>query len=302
MKPGSLSSNTSIQVTPAMNRVLFTGLVGFLLYLPTYGLQAQVPTQKPREIEGIDVTEHLGSYIPDTLQFVDEQGHTIQLGDLLHKGKPVVVNFVYYNCPMLCGFVLEGFTKAIKPLDWTPGKEFEIITISFDPKETPAEAREAKESYIKMLGKPEAGDGWHFLTASAEASTALARAVGFAYKWDERTQQYVHPTALVFLSPEGKITRYLYGIDYPPQDMRLALLESAQGKVGASASLVDRVLLYCYQYDPEAGSYSLVATNIMKLGGLITLLALGVALVIFWIHERRKLSLSAVPNPLTQHE
>ncbi len=284
-----------------MTRVPLTGFFTALLLLPLQGVWAQVPTRQPRETQGVTVTERLGEIVPDTLQFVDENGQTVQLGDLLHRGKPVVVNFVYYNCPMLCGFVLQGFTEALKPLSWTAGKEFEIITISFAPEETPEDARAAKKSYLKMLGKPEAAAGWHFLTASAEASTALARAVGFSYKWDERTKQYVHPTALVFLSPEGKITRYLYGIDFPPRDVRLALIEAADGKVGAS-SLANRVLLYCYQYDPKAGSYSLVATNLMKLGGLITLLALGAALTAFWIRERRKLPTSAVSNLIAKHE
>ena len=253
-------------------------LIGF-----TLRAYAQVTSELPPELKGIGVEEKLGTFVPDTLMFFDEEGRPVSLANFLAQDKPVILNFVYYNCPMLCSYVLDGLTKGLQELNWTPGEKFEIITLSFAPDETPEQAQKAKKRYLSQLGKPAAAKGWHFLTADARTSTTLAEQVGFQYRWDERTQQYIHPAALVFLSPEGKISRYLYGIEFPGKDLRLALTEASEGKIG---SATDRVLLYCYQYDPDSGSYVPVATNIMKLGGLLTLLLLGSLLGAFWLRER----------------
>ena len=232
---------------------------------------------------GLD--EQLGEAIPTDVGFYNEAGERVTLGSFFEDGRPVILNFVYHNCPMLCNLLLDGFTNALQEMDWTPGGEFEVVTVSFAADETPELAARAKARYLKVLGRPEAADGWHFLTGSEASIQELAQAVGFSFAWNEQLQQYAHPAALVFLSPEGKVTRYLYGLQYPPGDVRRALVEASDGTVGTT---VDRLLLYCLQYDPNAGSYVLHAQNAMKLGGLLTVLVLGMGLFLLWRRERHR--------------
>ena len=186
---------------------------------------------------------------------------------------------------MLCSIVLESFTETLKRLPWTPGEEFKVLTISFSAVETAEMASQAKDRILLKLGKPEAASGWHFLTGSQESIDALTGSVGFQFKWVESTQEYAHPSALIFLSGDGLITRYINGVNYPSADVRRALVEASEGQVG---SPLDQVLLYCYRYDPDSNSYVLHATNLMKIGGMFTLLFIGFGMFIFWRRERRK--------------
>jgi protein SCO1/2 len=237
----------------------------------------------PEIFEGVGITEKLGEAISGELTFFDEEGREKPLANYLDGTRPIILNFVYHNCPMLCSVLLESFTKSLHDLEWTPGDQFDVLTISFSATETPDLASRQKERYLKTLGRPEAADGWHFLTGTEENIFALANSVGFGFKWIEETKEYAHPAALIFMDGNGKVTRYIHGMNYPPADVRKALVEASEGRIGTS---LDRILMYCYRYDPAANSYVLSAINIMKLGGFLTLLILGVGLFVFWRHER----------------
>ena len=239
----------------------------------------------PRGYGDAGLDEQLGETVPTDVTLYDEEGEEVTLASYLQGGRPVILNFVYYDCPMLCNILLDGFTGALEGMEWTPGGEFEVVTVSFATGETPEMAARAKRSYLKKLGRPEAADGWHFLTGDEAEVERLTQAAGFSFAWNEDLQQYAHPAALVFLSPEAKITRYLYGLTFPPGDVRKALVEASDGTVGTT---VDRLLLYCLQYDPNANSYVLHAQNAMRLAGLVTVLVLGAGLFLLWRRERHR--------------
>jgi protein SCO1/2 len=239
----------------------------------------------PRGIpKGVGIDEQLGQTVQKDAVFLDETGEQVRIGDFLDGETPVILNFVYHDCPMLCNLLLEGFSKTLRDMKFTPGQEFDIVTVSFSPTETPDLAASQKEKYLAALGRPAAADGWHFLTGTEEEIGRLAESTGFEFRWIESRQQYAHPAALIFLSGNGKITRYIHGMTFQPNDVRRAIVEASDGKVG---SAVDQVFLFCYQYDPGANSYVLHATNLMKLGGLLTLLVMGAGLFLFWRRERR---------------
>jgi len=244
---------------------------------------AQLNQNKPAILEEVGVDEKLGDTIPFDLEFVDSYGNTVRLGDLIEEGKPVLLNPLYYECPILCGLVLDAVFKVVNELAWSPGSDYTIISFSIDPEEVPEQAADSKERYLSDLNRPGAEDGWHFLTGSEESIVALTDAVGFRYKYDERTGEYIHLASIMMLSPQGVITRYLYGATFREFDLRNALFESAEGTIG---STLDRVLFYCFTYDPSSQSYVPVAMNIMKLGGLATVIILGIFLGVFWRRER----------------
>jgi protein SCO1/2 len=252
------------------------------LALPANG---QVVEENPEEFEGMGVTEHLGDTIPLDLVFTNDHGEQVQLGEYFHQGKPVLLTLVYFNCPMLCNLILNGVNEAIAGLDFNPGDEYEIVTISFNPRETAELAAAKKKNYLEQLGRPGVEDGWMFHVGSEDQTRALADAVGFEYYWDEEQQQFAHPSVIYVLTEEGRISRYLYGISFQPRDMKLALVEASDGKIG---STVDQLLLYCFHYDPDARGYVAVAGNIMKLGGLATLVVLSGFIGLLWARERRK--------------
>jgi protein SCO1/2 len=229
--------------------------------------------------------ERLGQVIPPDLVFTNENGETLPLASYLDGEKPVLLTLVYHNCPMLCNLVLHGLATAMRDMNWTPGNEFEVIAVSFNPEETWEVAKREKERYIKMLDRPEAANGWHFLTGTEASIAGLTESLGFRYKWLEDRQEFAHPSALMFLDGNGRVSRYLYGVQYKPRDVRAALVEASEGRVGTA---MDQVILYCFQYDPNANSYVLHAVNLMKLGGLLTLLLLGTILFVFWRRETRR--------------
>lgn len=242
------------------------------------GIMGPPSNARPPRLENVGIDQHLDAQIPPNLTFVDDAGHSVMLGEYFGK-KPLILNLVYYNCTMLCGEELAGLTSAMKLVKFDLGKEFEVVTVSFDPRETPDIAAAKKKDFVSRYGRPGAAEGWHFLTGSADSINALAKAVGFKYQYDPKTNQYAHATAIMIVTPQGHISRYLYGVDFPPKDVRLGLVEASQQKIG---NPVDQVLLYCYHYDPATGKYGAVVNNILRLGGGVTIVLLGGLLLILF--------------------
>lgn len=257
-----------------------------LLSLLTLGASAMAePSQNPEALlSNIDVVEKLGETVPLDLEFRDEDGKIVTLGDYLAGDKPVLLNLGYFKCPMLCNMVLNGVVGGLQEMSWVPGEEFRVITLSIDPSEGPELARQKKATYLEQLGKPEAAKGWHFLTGGRANIKAIAAAVGFGYEYDTNRMEYAHGAAIMFLSPKGKITRYLYGIEYEAKQLRLALVEAGEGTVG---NAIDRFLLRCYHYDPHSRKYGVYVWGVMRAGGLLTFLIIASMLLVFWRRERR---------------
>lgn len=258
-----------------------SGAVGPSLRLPKQEDLA-VQNRTPKELD-VEIIEHLGEKLPTTLKFTNAQGQQVELSQYFGTGKPVLLTLVYYNCPMLCNMVLNGVLEGVRELGWTPGDEFELVTVSISPNERPELALAKKENYLEQLGLEGAGKGWHFLTGDAANIKALAKAVGFGYRYDPSSQDYAHGAAIFFLADDATITRYLYGITFPAKQLRLALTEAGRGEVG---SLVDRVLLRCFMYEPSHKKYGFYIWGAMRMGGLLTILILGLFLVILWRTDR----------------
>lgn len=243
-------------------------------------------TEVPYELRGVGIDEHLGATVSiDDLKFRNEVGQEVRLSNYFHHDRPVVLALVYYECPNLCTMLLTGLTESLKRLDWTPGERFDIVTVSINPKETPELAAQKKAAYVGSYGRKESGKGWHFLTGDESQIKKLAAQVGFGYRYDEREKQYAHASAITVLTPEGKISRYLHGIDFRLKDLKLALLEASNGKIG---TVVDRFVLFCYHYDPQTRRYSMVLTRVMQAGSAGTVLVFGGFLAVFWQRERKR--------------
>jgi protein SCO1 len=235
------------------------------------GIMSPPANVRPPYLQNVGIEQRLDAQVPAELPFVDDTGRQVKLGDYFGK-KPLILNLVYYNCPMLCGEALAGLTSSMKLVKFDLGNEFEIVTVSFNPLETPELAAEKKRDYLKRYGRPTVAAGWHFLTGPADSINALTKAVGFQYQYDAAKKQYAHATAIMVLTPQGRISRYFYGVDFPPKDLRMGLVEASQGKIG---NAVDQVLLYCYHYDPATGKYGAIVSNMLKLGGALTILFIG---------------------------
>lgn len=221
-------------------------------------------------IRKVGIDQKLGDTLPLDLAFKDEYGRDVKLGDYFGR-KPVILTPVYYTCPMLCHLVLNGLVKSLKVLKFVPGKDFEIVSFSFQPSDTTAQAMAKKEAVLKDLGHPDAGRGWHFLTGDAETIRTLTQAIGFRYAYDPRAREFAHASGIMVLTPEGTLSRYFFGIDYSPRDLRLALIESASHKIG---TLMDQLILLCYHYDPSSGKYGFAVMNFLRLSGTLLVLAL----------------------------
>ncbi len=248
----------------------------------TQGIMSPPASVRPPYLQNVGIEQHLNGQVPPALAFVDDTGRAVTLGDYFGK-KPLILNLVYYTCPMLCGEELAGLSASMKMIKFDAGKEFEVVTVSFNPKESPEQAAAKKKEYVKRYGRPGAEAGWHFLTGSADSINALTKAVGFQYQYDPAKNQYAHATAIMVLTPQGRISRYFYGVDFPPKDLRLGLVEASSEKIG---NPVDAVLLYCYHYDPAAGKYGAVVSNMLMLGGAATILLLGGFLLVLFRLER----------------
>lgn len=238
---------------------------------------------RPRALREIGFDQRLGETLPRDLAFRDEAGHEVRLSDYLAAGKPVVLSLNYYACPMLCTVTLNGLAGAMKAITMDAGREFQVLTVSFDASETPALAAEKKKQYVERYGRATAAAGWHFLTGEQASIDALTKAVGFRYVWDAETRQWAHPAGIVVLTPDGRIARYLYGIEYAPRDLRLALVEAAGGRIG---NVVDQAILFCYRYDPVTGRYGAAIMRVVRTGGVVTVLALAAFIVIMLRRER----------------
>jgi protein SCO1/2 len=238
-----------------------------------------------REI-GFD--QNLDRPVPLDTVFRDEAGRTVRLGDYFGR-RPVVLVFAYYDCPMLCTQVINGLSSALGVLSLEPGKDFEIVTVSFNPKDTPATASAKKATYLERYHRPGADAAWHFLSGDQSSIDRLTKAAGFRYVWDAQTNQFAHPTGVIVLTPEGRLARYLFGIEYGPRNLRFALVEASAGRIG---SAVDSLLLYCYHYDPATGRYGLVIMRAMRIGGAVTVLTLVAFIVVMLRKERHAATLS----------
>jgi protein SCO1/2 len=267
--------------------LIIIAFISFLSFFATGISSAQVADYKPAELQKAYIDEHPAQKIPLDLKFTNDAGQEETVGQYFHKGKPVIIVLAYYSCPMLCTFVLNGVATGLRQLDWTAGKEFQVLTISIDTLENFEQAAAKKATLIQGINRPGIEDGWRFFVGRGKQVAMLADALGFHYYYDNDQKMYAHPTAIFVLTEDGIISRYLYGIEYNKQDLRLALLEASQGKIG---NTLDRLLLYCYHYDPNAKGYVLFAENLMKLGGLMTVFIVVIVLGVFWTRERTKRS------------
>lgn len=234
---------------------------------PQGGFTSQNP---PDALKSIGIDQRLNNQLPLDATFKDETGRTVRFGDYFNKERPVIVSLVYYKCPMLCNQVLNGLVGSIRGQNLLVGKDFDVVTLSFDPRETPQDAAEKKKVVLGDLHRaddPVAAAGWHFLTGDKTQIDAVADAVGFRYAFDERTNQFAHASGVMVATPAGKLSRYFYGIEYAPRDLRFALVESSEGRIGTA---VDKIILYCYHYDPTSGKYGFVIMNAMRVGGVVT--------------------------------
>lgn len=246
------------------------------------GIMSPPANVRPPYLQNVGIEQRLDSQVPPDLAFVDDTGRPVKLGDYFGK-KPLILNLVYYNCTMLCGEVLAGLTGAMKLVKFDVGNQYDVLTVSFDPRETTAMAAAKKAEYLKRYGRPGAASGWHFLTGPADSINALTKAVGFQYQYDAARNQYAHATAIMILTPQGRISRYFYGVDFPPKDLRMGLVEASHEKIG---NPIDQILLYCYHYDPATGKYGAVVSHMLKVGGALTILLLGGLLLILFHLDR----------------
>lgn len=261
-------------------------LASALLALPfTAAAQFTDPLQnigmRPELLKDVGIDQKLNDAIPLDLAFRDEHGRPVELGQFFGS-KPVVLTLVYYNCPMLCTQVLNGLDRSLEQIPMEIGKDFNVVTVSIDPTDRPVLADAKQALYAGMYGRPGAQYGWHFLTGDEPQIKRLADAVGFRYAYDPDSKQYAHASVVMVLTPEGRLSRYFYGVTYPARDMRLGLVEASQGKIG---SPVDQVLLFCYHYDPHTGKYGLLISRMIQLGGLLTILIGGIFLIWFFRGE-----------------
>lgn len=242
------------------------------------GILSPPTNVRPPGLQHVGIQQNLNEQIPADLTFTDDSGRAVKLGDYYGK-KPLILNLVYFTCPMLCGEELNGLESALRILKFDVGKEFEVITVSFDPKDTPDAAAKKKAEILKRYKRAGAEQGWHFLVGNQDSIDKIAKAAGFEFEYDAKSNQFAHTTAIMVLTPQGKIAQYYYGIDYPPKDLRLALVDASQEKIG---NVVDELLLYCYHYDPEKGKYSATIMRILRLAGVATLLCLGTLFIVLF--------------------
>ena len=275
-------------VTHNSKRILATTFAVMVMTLScfgqgmTQGIMSPPANVRPPGLKNVGIEQRLDEQIPPDLIFRDETGKSVRLGDYFGN-KPAILNLVYYRCPMLCGEVLSGLESALRVLKFDVGKEFDVLTVSFDPRETPDMATKKKAEFLKRYGRPGAAAGWHFLTGPQDSIDGLTKAAGFQYQYDPKTGQFAHSTAIMVLTPEGKIAQYYYGVEYAPKDLRLGLIQASENKIG---NLADQVLLYCYHYDPTTGKYGAMIARVLQLSGLATVLLLGVLMTVLIRHGR----------------
>lgn len=257
------------------------------LYSPkTYDPSQSTGNGLPDALQKIGIEQRLGEQLPLDTEVTAEDGKTVKLGSLFESGRPVVLALVYYECPMLCNEVLNGLTGSLKGISLDAGKDFDVVALSFDTRENekPGLAANKKAAYVERYGRSGSEKGWHFLTASQGSIDAITKAAGFNYRWDEKSNQFAHAGGVMVVTPQGKMSRYFYGIDYSPRDLKLGLIESADNKVG---SATDQMLLYCYHYDPSTGKYGLAILSVIRFAAILTLLGMGAMGFVFWRRGKR---------------
>jgi len=259
-------------------------LVVVCFWLLCAAVPARAQNSLPNPLRDVGLDQRLNEQLPLDLTFRDETGKTVQLREYFGE-KPVVLALVYYDCPMLCTLVLNGLLRSLRTLSFTVGNEFNVVTVSFNPKDTPTLAAAKKETYLHGYTRPGAEVGWHFLTGEEEAIQRLTRTIGFRYTYDPQSGQYAHASGIMVLTPQGKIARYFYGIEYAPRDLRLGLVEASSNTIG---SPVDQVLLFCYHYDPQTGKYGFIIMNALRLAGVATVLSIGTFMVVMFRRDRRQ--------------
>ncbi len=255
-----------------------------LVVLATVLAPARGEEPRPRPLEGVGIEQHLDGQVPLDLAFRDESGRTVRLADLV-RGKAIVLNLVYYKCPMLCTLVVNGLLSSFRALSFEVGREFDVITVSIDPRETAELAAAKRQSVLREYGRAGAELGWHFLTGDGEAVRRLTDAVGFHYAYDPETDTFAHASGVMVLTPRGRLSRYFYGVEYAPRDMRLALVEASENRIG---SVADQVLLFCYHYDPRTGRYSAATLDLVRAGGVLTVLSIAAYVLAAWRREGRR--------------
>lgn len=241
--------------------------------------------EKPAELQDVGVDEHLGQALDLSLPFTDEDGKQVPLGSFFHKGRPVLMAMVYYTCPSLCNYHLNGLTDTMKTLKWTSGNQFDVVAVSMNHEETPDLAKAKKANYLKAYGRPEGDKGWHFLVGSKDNVKKLADELGFKFHWMKEKKQFAHAAVSYVVTPDGKISRYLMGIQPDPGTLKLSLLEASNGKIG---NFIEQTLLFCFKFDPKKNKYTLYAWNLMRVGALLMVLLLGVFLLPIWWREQRR--------------
>jgi protein SCO1 len=238
----------------------------------------QTSSTLPPALQNVGFEPTLSAQIPLDLRFMDENGRSVKLGDYFGRGKPVLLAFVYYGCPMLCNQVEQGVVGALKMLSFNPGRDYDVVFVSFDPRETPGMAAEKKKDAMGHFSRPATASGWHFLTGNKEEIDAATRAANFRYKFDTKSNLFSHASGIMILTPEGRISRYFYGIEYPSRDVRLGLVDASAGKIGTP---IDHVLLFCYQYDPSSATYSASILKIIRVAGILTILGIVMGILVF---------------------
>lgn len=269
----------------ARRRSALVAAVLVALAAPGRALAAEAATTtadgRPAALREVGIDQRLGEALPLDVPFRDDEGRAVTLGDYFGT-RPVVLVMTYFECPMLCTLVLNGLTKTLKTLSFEPGNEFDVVAVSIDPRDTPAKAAEKKAVYVREYGRPATAPGWHFLTGDEAAIARVASAVGFRFRWVPEEGQFAHAAGIVVATPEGRLARYFYGLDYAPRDLRLGLVEAADHRIG---SAVDALLLFCYQYDPITGKYGAIALNLVRAGGVATVLAIGLFMAVMLRRE-----------------
>ena len=270
------------RILAALLALLTTASTQAMSQAMSKGIMSPPANVRPPYLTNVGIEQRLDAQVPADLSFIDDTGRAVRLGDYFGN-KPLILNLVYYNCPMLCGEALAGLSASMRMVKFEVGNEFEVVTVSFNPQETPQLAAAKKAEYLKRYGRANAAAGWHFLTGPAGSINALTKAVGFQYQYDAAKNQFAHATAIMILTPQGRISRYFYGVEFPPKDLRMGLVEASQGKIG---NAVDQVLLYCYHYDPATGKYGAIVSNMLKVGGALTILLVGALILILLRLER----------------
>jgi protein SCO1/2 len=248
-----------------------------IVFLTLFAISASADNALPAGLKGVGIDQRINEQLPLYLTFLDENGNKMKLQEYFTTERPVILSLVYYECPMLCTEVLNGLLKSLKVMNLEMSRDFEVLTVSFDPGETPALATKKKAAYIRALKKPGADSGWHFMTGDRNSIAELTKSVGFRYNYDKKSDQFAHGAAIMVITPQGKISNYFYGVEYSPRDLRLALVEASKGKIG---SIKDQILLFCFHYDPSTGKYSATALNLVRLGGIVTIICLGLFIIV----------------------